>query len=163
MEKFYINNGDDLSSKTLGYLNVQGVPGEIIWYSVSQNHEFAAVYTSNNILATFKIAELVFKEQQAKPPETINFGMEGLNSDQMYQQQEGNIDMNFQDNQFEGGSNQGGEPHNQMSSSPGQRMTNEDGNYHESKSFIELAQTGNNFYGQEAPDDEDVKIMRPLA
>lgn len=42
-------------------------------------------------------------------------------------------------------------------------MTNEEGHFHESKSVIELAQTGNNFYGQEAPDDEDVKIMRPLA
>lgn len=84
LEKFYINNGEDLSSKTLGYLNVQGVPGDIVQYCVSQNHEFAAVFTSNNILATFKIAELVFKEQQNKPPETINFGMEGLNSDQMY-------------------------------------------------------------------------------
>lgn len=33
-------------------------------YTISQNHEFLAVYTKNNILLTFKIADLVFKEQQ---------------------------------------------------------------------------------------------------
>ena len=35
LEKFYINNGDDLASKTLGYLNVQGVPGDIQQYCIS--------------------------------------------------------------------------------------------------------------------------------
>jgi hypothetical protein len=33
-------------------------------FAVSQNHEFLAIYTSDNCLLTYKIADIVFKEQQ---------------------------------------------------------------------------------------------------
>lgn len=68
-EKFYINSGSDLTSKTLGYLQLTG---DVQSYCISQNHEFLSVFTSDNALATFKIAELVFREQQANRGEEMN-------------------------------------------------------------------------------------------
>jgi len=44
-EKFFINNGDDLASQTLAYLQIGKDDNEIFKYCFSQNHEFMAVFT----------------------------------------------------------------------------------------------------------------------
>jgi hypothetical protein len=43
-------------------------------YTVSQNHEFLAVLTEG-ALQTFKVADLIFKEQNKSPP--IDQGLDG--------------------------------------------------------------------------------------
>ena len=63
-ERVNINNGDDLTSQTLAFLQTGSPHKELSKYTVSQNHEFLAVYTKDNILLTYKIADLVFRDQQ---------------------------------------------------------------------------------------------------
>ena len=71
-EKFFISQDSDLSSQSLAYLELGRTSKQksspdtlkLLNYAISQNHEFMSVFTTDNTLYTFKVADLVFKEQQ---------------------------------------------------------------------------------------------------
>lgn len=63
-EKFFINQGEDLSSQTLGYFSLGKAKKNLrpLNYCISENHEFLALYSSDNQLSCYKVSDLIFKE-----------------------------------------------------------------------------------------------------
>ena len=63
LEKFFINQDEDggaLSSQTMATLHMPGNM-KIKKFIFTQNHEFLAIITEDNTLATFKVSEFFFK------------------------------------------------------------------------------------------------------